>query len=214
MEIKRVVGKNGEYFTVGKPGEKYPHTTFTEQEAIRASNRQVLQDALKYEGDTMGHCVGGYCDDVVSGRSRIYSLRDAKGQPHVTVEVQPMKAGYLPEPSVDPSADIAPRIVQIKGKQNRAPNPEYLPFVQDFVKSGQWSDVGDLQNTGLIDARAAGKTLPGKPAFMTQDEYKAFQEELGTPPTGFASGGSVKTNLPDFSNSGIIDAIFEELQNA
>ena len=108
-----------------------------------------LADALKYEGDTMGHCVGGYCDDVASGRSRIYSLRDAKGQPHVTVEVQPMKAGYLPEPSEDPAAEIAPRIVQIKGKQNRAPNPEYLPFVQDFVKSGKWSDVGDLQNAGL-----------------------------------------------------------------
>ena len=86
-------------------------------------------------------------------------------------------------------------------------------MVQDFVKSGQWSDVGDLQNTGLIDARAAGKTLPGKPAFMTQDEYKAFQEELGTPPTGFASGGQVKNNLPDFTNPAIINAIFKELQH-
>ena len=105
------------------------------------------------------------------------------------------------------------RILQFKGKQNRAPNPEYLPMVQDFVKSGQWSDVGDLQNTGLIDARAAGKTLPGKPAFMTQDEYKAFQEELGTPPTGFASGGQVKNSLPDFTNPAIINAIFKELQH-
>ena len=124
-----------------------------------------------------------------------------------------MKAGYLPEPSVDPSADIAPRIVQIKGKGNAKPIDEYLPFVQDFVRSGQWSDVGDLQNTGLIDARAAGKTLPGKPAFMTQDEYKAFQEELGTPPTGFASGGQVKNSLPDFTNPAIINAIFKELQH-
>jgi hypothetical protein len=45
--------------------------------------------------------------------------------------------------------DSPPRIVQIKGKQNRAPNEQYLPFVQDFVRSGQWSDVGDLKNTGL-----------------------------------------------------------------
>ena len=58
---------------------------------------------------------------------------------------------------------------------------------------------------------------------MTQDEYKAFQEELGTPPTGFASGGSVEPNnaargtvknsLPDFTNPAIINAIFKELQH-
>jgi len=41
-------------------------------------------------------------------------------------------------------------IVQIKGKQNRAPNDEYLPLVQDFVRQGTWSNVGDLGNTGLV----------------------------------------------------------------
>lgn len=51
--------------------------------------RRELEEQLRYEGDTMGHCVGGYCDDVISGRSRIFSLRDAKGEPHVTVEVSP-----------------------------------------------------------------------------------------------------------------------------
>lgn len=195
-----------------------------------AASISALRDALRYEGDTMGHCVGGYCDDVASGRSRIYSLRDAKGQPHVTVEVRPNKRqaeydaevkrrferaindgslmytdlldmapkdsrqklldealahgdwaladlkgnraadveqdvfDYLLEhgvgrstatkkllPSLTEGLDQPPAsIVQIKGKQNRAPNPEYLPFVQDFVKSGKWSDVGDLQNSGLL----------------------------------------------------------------
>jgi hypothetical protein len=47
----------------------------------------------------------------------------------------------------------APRITQIKGKQNRAPKEEYLPYVQDFVKSGKWSDVGDISNTGLTNVR-------------------------------------------------------------
>lgn len=49
----------------------------------------ALEKQLKYEGDTMGHCVGGYCPDVLEGRSRIFSLRDAKGEPHVTIEVEP-----------------------------------------------------------------------------------------------------------------------------
>lgn len=135
---------------------------------------EALRDALKYEGDTMGHCVGGYCEDVASGRSKIYSLRDAKGQPHVTIEVAPPQ-GFAGKKSrkeyeaflrghetphseeeiaqalqdLDKGGAWSPRIQQIKGKQNRAPNDEYLPFVQDFVKSGKWSDVGDLQNAGL-----------------------------------------------------------------
>jgi len=50
---------------------------------------EELRKALKYEGDTMGHCVGGYCPDVLEGRKRIFSLRDAKGEPHVTIETQP-----------------------------------------------------------------------------------------------------------------------------
>ena len=133
--------------------------------------RQKLQEALRNEGDVMGHCVGGYCDDVLQGKSRIFSLRDAKGQPHVTVETAPraqlyrdvvravgdaQASAWLDEGV--PLADMVQRaqierpqdIVQIKGKQNRAPNPEYLPFVQDFVKSGQWGEIGDFGNTGLV----------------------------------------------------------------
>lgn len=48
-----------------------------------------LAKALKLEGDSMGHCVGGYCPDVIAGRSRIFSLRDPKGKAHVTVEAMP-----------------------------------------------------------------------------------------------------------------------------
>jgi hypothetical protein len=48
----------------------------------------TLQAALKYEGDTMGHCVGGYCDDVAANSTQIFSLRDAKGAPHVTIETE------------------------------------------------------------------------------------------------------------------------------
>jgi hypothetical protein len=200
----------------------------------RGYGTKELEDALKYEGDTMQHCVGGYCPDVAEGRSRIYSLRDSKGQPHVTVEVAPWRSSQGeslsefearlrqdPDRSEEAIRDImsTPRykdqIVQIKGKKNRAPGQEYLPFVQDFVKSGKWSDVGDLQNTGLIDARAAGKPLPGRPAFMTEDEFKAFQNELsdGTPPAepGFAQGGMVATSPNQGYNQARVDELADSL---
>ena len=154
----------------------------TPEEAMRLYKRQEregqLADALKYEGEQLQHCVGGYCDDVISGKSRIYSLRDAKGNPHATVEVKPNQhldynnwfkrqpeeiqnkiaqrrvkdKNYDVYETPEYLADFAaqpPFINQIKGKGNAAPDEKYLPEIQDFVRSGKWSDVQDLQNTGL-----------------------------------------------------------------
>lgn len=176
------------------------------------AKRNALQEALKYEGDTMGHCVGGYCPDVMSGRSRIFSLRDAKGEPHVTIETQPSSKstaaadhlrnlGVLEEwqdywksypktsnnnediydvtqqflaardlPPVDYSSQ---NIIQIKGKQNRAPKDDYLPFVQDFVKSQQWGNVGDIGNTGLVQ-------LPDG-RYITQQQWREGLNSVVSP---------------------------------
>jgi hypothetical protein len=48
-----------------------------------------------------------------------------------------------------PESETFSRIIQIKGKGNRAPKEEYLPFVQDFVKNGNWSQINDVRNAGL-----------------------------------------------------------------
>lgn len=220
----------------------------------------ALRDALRYEGETMGHCVGGYCDDVISGRSRIFSLRDAKGQPHVTIETRPgvderlgvkygipnwerelgsrqynsrrakellgrfaESGGRMTETGsyADPTeyinflrrelqasnperyAELMPelppaldRIVQIKGKSNLKPNDEYLPFVQDFVKSGKWGDVGDLRNTQMWKHPKTGE-------YFTHAEADADEalgairdsrnlDENGNYRGGYAEGGLVK----------------------
>lgn len=75
------------------PFKDYPNQKFGwfQLKANTPQGRRALEDALKYEGDMMGHCVGGYCEDVFSGRSEIYSLRNKKtGEPHVTIEVTPL----------------------------------------------------------------------------------------------------------------------------
>ena len=90
----------------------------------------------------MGHCVGGYCPDVAAGRSRIFSLRDAKNEPHVTIEVQPKHRSAsdadapvnVAEYQKWISKELPPVIKQIKGKGNAKPKKDYIPFVQDFVK--------------------------------------------------------------------------------
>ena len=180
----------------------------------QAEYDSALEDALKYEGGTMGHCVGSYCPDVMSGRSRIFSLRDAKGEPHVTVETRPGSPSELYQGELAAMRErgqmgnwidwlreknreqgfVAPKngfdlinewrasqglepvdvqipddIIQIKGKQNLAPKDDYLPFVQDFVNSQKWGNVGDIENTGLVQ-------LPDG-RYITQQQWK---EGLGS----------------------------------
>ena len=44
-----------------------------------------------------------------------------------------------------------PQISQIKGRFNDTNDPEHFLHVQDFIKRGEWSDIGDISNTGLVD---------------------------------------------------------------
>ncbi len=223
-------GKHADYVRKDYPDlERTDLTKFEEyvkdsMKSSRVDDQQKLADALKYEGETMGHCVGGYCPDVLEGKSRIYSLRDAKGEPHVTVETAPSKTltpekraaqmdnlmhrlrgeGMSEEKALEQATKLYPEsetfqnIVQIKGKGNRAPKDEYLPYAQDFVKSGQWSGVQDLANTGLYSAEEVGNIMPqginmsrnarglalGRakragdlPEYMTREEYEAILQK-------------------------------------
>jgi hypothetical protein len=195
-----------------------------------SSERGPLADALKYEGDTMGHCVGGYCPDVIQGKTRIYSLRDSKGEPHVTIEVKPnqnldyndwfarqpdelkneiarrrledKKYNVYETPEYLADRENQPPIIkQVKGKGNAKPKDTYLPFVQDFVQSGKWSRVEDFQNTGLIRAGLGGK-------LMTPAEHAEWlASQRNAPPDGMKRGGKVQ-----FAKS--LDAMRHELTKA
>jgi hypothetical protein len=245
----------------------------------------ILEDALKYEGDTMQHCVGGYCPDVVEGKSRIYSLRDDKGQPRVTIEVEPKTLPdkfsdlwdvatkhvseeshgwerlseygdpytalkehygsyvdnpravvegileYFPEALDATLADInnlSPKISQIKGFKNKKPADEYLPYIQDFVKSGKWSEVNELQNAGLRRVTDAFnenelKKIQGAgievPTWATPDEIKTIGDSVwpgqyGTPPggipEGMAGGGLVSNHFDPIRIKQIITSLDDE----
>jgi hypothetical protein len=262
-DVSSMIIQNAGKYSILEPGQRLSwkdpasgRVLFdTPEKASAAYNRSrgvsALEESLKYEGETMGHCVGGYCPDVEEGRSRIYSLRDAKGEPHVTVEVQPEKnpylnssggitetglnlihqkfpdsnlnaeyndwfrrsgqhsmhfaKGYAPwikenHPEIYEATIGAPAgqiIKQIKGKANKAPKDEYLPFVQDFVRSGRWSSVGDLGNTGLIRKSDYIDTFTpemldsvGVGEYMTKQEFNQLADKLGGI-NKMAAGGAV-----------------------
>lgn len=183
-----------EMFTMFDDQGKAVSTGATEAEAMRLYNRQEretqLADALKYEGEQLKHCVGGYCADVESGKSRIFSLRDAKGVPQVTIEVRP---GMPPEEQaskgmreIDGHLD---KIVQIKGANNRAPADKYLPMVHDFIKSGNWGEIKDLKNAGMFHA--------GDGVYITDAEAALIKKEKGMKRGGVVSQDAMSMAVMD-----------------
>lgn len=248
----------------GNPGAT-PEDALGKFSAWHNTQANDLRGGLAAEGEHMGHCVGGYCDDVLQRGTKIYSLRDAKGKPHVTVETRPARenskerayigfldsrnpdhegyqrwlgqklaedASYRNKPGLDAAneylssigkapivpAPLADEIVQIKGKGNAAPTADYLPHVQDFVRSGKWGQVGDLRNTGLL--QWTNESIAPK-GYYTPAELEAAAVKGGMDPEaarilregnslrGYAHGGSVKAALKD--PEGFLPRNIEEL---
>jgi alkylhydroperoxidase family enzyme len=119
-------------------------------------------DQLAFEGDEMGHCVGGYGGQVERGDSVIYSLRDKKGVPHATIEMEGQQQpnngdtyddghGSMNEINVQPHmygfhGDIGSfqadpwQVVQIQGKGNSTPKPEYQGMVKEWLDQMRGAD--------------------------------------------------------------------------
>ena len=87
------------------------------------AQKLTTKEQLDVEGEKMQHCVGSYADEVKRGDTTIYSLRDSKGHPHVTIEVKD------------------DRIRQIQGKQNNRPAAKYEKYVTEFKT---WCEENDI----------------------------------------------------------------------
>lgn len=96
--------------------------------------RLTTKQALDFESEYMGHCVGEgtYDQGLATGDIEIYSLRDAQGGPHVTFEIRNNN------------------IHQCKGKGNKAPMERYRPYVKNFVIQRRFGLKEDKANVGLI----------------------------------------------------------------
>ena len=91
------------------------------------------QAAYECEGESMGHCVGGY--DPEDPNNTIISLWDKRGLPHVTIEMRDYKDNLSEYGGVGYDLE---EIVQIKGKQNEPPADKYKDVTARFVK--KWLD--------------------------------------------------------------------------
>ena len=94
------------------------------------------QKALDREGSLMGHCVGSLHGCYIKDQSRrIFSLRDAENEPHVTIEVT--------------SHDM--ETTEIKGRSNDAPVRRYWPMIHEFIAKYGIKVDNDYRNIGLLN---------------------------------------------------------------
>lgn len=117
-------------------------------EPYRAQHPDWIPESEKGESDSRfgsGHPnygLGGW-EAIKNGQAKVLSLRDAKGESHVTIEIA--------EFGTDP---FPPRVTQIKGRGNAPVTERYQQQIADYLNSRKWGEVRDLENAGLVQGKA------------------------------------------------------------
>lgn len=132
--------------------------------------RLISQPALTREGSLMGHCVERYFDKVRAHQIEIWSLRDPKNEPHVTLELH--------------QADN--HVAQIKGKQNKEVNEGYRKYVKDAM------------NEFMPGWKISEHEIKNCPLFRKFGKWWSNESEYGEDPELFQ--GMIRTFFKDFSN--------------
>jgi len=156
-------------------GEHMVDTTKHAEHAIEQysekKNYELLDKTLKNEGDMMGHCVGCYTDEVASGNTKIFTLRDKSNKPHATVEMNVVAPRWdeLPDnvkgmqtPDLEDWIKNNPTVLlsQLKGKGNKPIIEKYRDQALDLLNNPEnvhrihsITDEGrrDLTGAGIID---------------------------------------------------------------
>jgi hypothetical protein len=154
----------------------------TEEEALKSfskdKSRSELEKALKNEGELMGHCVGGYCEDVISGQSRIFTLRDQKNKPHVTIEGTPGVERPLELPP-EVAEQFAKEAAQEANEIGYAPNSQTW---QNYYTGGQlqkadkWARDNSYETVDITQ-------IKGKSNGPVNDKYREMVRDfLNTQP--------------------------------
>jgi hypothetical protein len=122
--------------------------------------------ALSQEGKQMQNCIAGYFDDVIDNTARIYSIRDASGAPHVSMELaipggvtRVQASDMSPEEFIESRTRLDCYFAQILGKQNDMPIDEYRARAREFIdkvfdKEGLgWVIAGGTPTWGRFEGR-------------------------------------------------------------
>lgn len=155
----------------------------------------LTQQALAREGKIMGHCVGSeqqnYIAQVKAGTMEVWSLRDAKNQPHATIEYRIKEK----------------QIKQIKGKGNKGVVAKYIPYIKGFFALPQIKkqienfDKNDLLNINILEQGGVWYDILNLPEnFVVEENLDLEDTQITTLPAGL----TIANNL-SLRNSKVIE---------
>ena len=115
--------------------------------------RITTKNDLLVEGNLMNHCCGDYINRMLNNQISVYSLRDPKNGPHVTIGVD----------------GDGKTVTQLFGNSNQTPKPEYQAMIKTWILSGKGpiysendtEEIGDYHRlSDFIDSleKALGNT--------------------------------------------------------
>lgn len=157
----------------------------------------VTKNNIRTEGGKMGHCVGSYCDDVLKGNTRIFSLRDPANTPYVTMEVDPkswtFRQIYGDGPKTG-NADPSDNLKAMIGEWMKTLKGAAIEGMDDF-------DYSDLSYGSMDDdlerAIYKGAEGYGLPISLTrweyEDAYEAVYNKLNND-RGYRNDGGYQTH--------------------
>lgn len=136
-------------------------------------------EQLQFEGDEMGHCVGGYHYQVERGDTIIYSLRDSKNIPHVTIEIQTVS--QHPFSAAEPMGDHGMVFNRDAGDERVHPDthkPEDLVVRNSSREEGRKATSEDLDPFEVVQMMGNSNKTP-KPEYqrMVKEWLNSLKEK-------------------------------------
>jgi len=110
----------------------------------------INEQSIRREGHRMSNCLrtqsANYFKKIKKGHMRLFSLRDANNNPHVTIDVTTSEGNH----------ELV--IHSIKGNRNMPPKEEYNHYIRQFFvnnavfRAGEWSE-STLEMIGIVRFR-------------------------------------------------------------
>lgn len=202
-----LVDKGGAFWVKSPEGHPYLAKSDPER-AVRSFfdeyGRQQAEKGLKAEGEAMGHCVGGYCEPVLSGRTRILSLRDSENKPHATVELAAPHHEDLrrldPSKLVDPKTLSNEEMATLDRKMIYEGRPNSALYANEAGKNGyvyhpdypsKWIHPDSLQ-----EPRWQIRQIKGKGNAALAARYQPYAQDL-------VKSGDWHPDVGDLRNAGL-----------
>jgi len=126
----------------------------------------LTKAACQYQGAMQDHCVGLY--NPTSPHTRIFSLIDKEGYPHVTIEMGQRTLGR--GSAKDSGADrltVEDAIKQIKGKKNSRPSQKYQNYILDFIENKEGFSEAEFSSDSATLPNAKGNKEGIAPGSIT-----------------------------------------------